>query len=327
MSTLHKSFLSEVERALDTPKKIERLLSYMNSEAKYQPFVRSIKKLYERLPSSSAAYSEVFLELAEKTIGRETYQTIADGYIAFVMDVNRSQVHYELSGQYANSSYEEVFQSTYDNEEFMKHYHWGVFASTFLWEHHIKITEFFNHTFLPLLSEEKNLRCFDLGAGSGIWSWQLVKHYQEAKVDAVDISKTSVKKLDEMMAHNDMQNRVTANLGDATSWPSSKQILEYDCGISCFLLEHLEQPLKLFENIARLLKPRGVAFVTAALTAAEIDHIYEFKRESEIILMAEQAGLRVIETKSLGPSNYPKDGTFFPRSMALIVSKRGGKIW
>jgi hypothetical protein len=43
--------------------------------------------------------------------------------------------------------------------------------------------------------------------------------------------------------------------------------------------------------------------------------------------MAEQAGLRVIETKSLGPSTYPKDGTFLPRSMALIVSKRGGKIW
>lgn len=316
-----------MEKALATSKKIDKLLMYMNSEAKYQPFIRSIKKLYERLPPSSVTYSDDFLELAEKTLGQKTYQTIADGYIAFVMDVNRSQVHYELSGRYTNSSYEEVFQSTYDNEEFMKHYHWGVFASTFLWEHHIKITEFFNDAYLPLLSGETNLRCFDLGAGSGIWSWQLLKHYRKAKVDAVDISKTSVKKLDEMMAHNDMQSRVTAHLGDATSWPSSKQTFEYACGISCFLLEHLEQPLKLFENIARLLKPRGVAFVTAALTAAEIDHIYEFKRESEIILMAEKAGLRVMETKSLGPSNYPKDGTFFPRSMALIVSKRDGKIW
>ena len=299
----------------------------MDSEAKYQPFVRSIKNLYEQLPSSSSNYSEKFLELAEKTIGRETYQTIADGYIAFVMDVNRSQVRYELCGHYANSSYKEVFESTYDNEDFMKHYHWGVFASTFLWEHHIRITDFFNHSYLPLLSEENNLRCFDLGAGSGIWSWQLLNHYLDAKVDAVDISKTSVKKLEEMMANNGLQDRVTASLGDATSWQPSEQQQEYDAGISCFLLEHLEQPLKLFENVAKLLKPRGVAFLTAALTAAEIDHIYEFKRESEIILMAEQAGFRVIETKSLAPSNYPKDGTFLPRSMALIVSKRDSKIW
>ncbi|MDC3287305.1 hypothetical protein OAV67_06590, partial [Alphaproteobacteria bacterium] len=135
-----------------SPKKIDHLINFMDSEAKYQPFVRSIKNLYKRLPSSSVTYSEKFLELAEKTIGTETYQTIADGYIAFVMDVNRSQVRYESCGHYANNSYKEVFQGTYDNEEFMKHYHWGVFASTFLWEHHILITEFFNHSYLPLLS-------------------------------------------------------------------------------------------------------------------------------------------------------------------------------
>ena len=307
--------------------KIDKFLNFMETETKYQPFVRSIKALYRDGNDLAENYAEKFLALAENTLGDNAYEALANGYVAFVMDVSRSQLRYEVTGSYANQSYAEVYEATYDNESFMNLYHWGVFASTFLWGHHIKITHFFNTEFLPLLEQKPDTICFDLGAGSGIWSWQLLKQNKTATVDMVDISKTSAKKLEDLMRKDSLIERVRVHLDDATSWrPDENQTL-FDAGISCFLLEHLEKPKLLFENISRLLKPRAFTFVTAALTAAEVDHIYEFKRESEILTMAERAGLRVIEMKSLGPSNYPEESKFFPRSIAMILSKRAGAIW
>lgn len=93
------------------------------------------------------------------------------------------------------------------------------------------------------------------------------------------------------------------------------------------MIEHLEDPLSLLKNLNANLKQKGVAFVTAALTAAEIDHIYEIKKESELIKLAEDAGFRVLSSFSAAPSGYPAKMKFLPRSMAMILQKKDGDIW
>ena len=87
-----------------------------------------------------------------------------------------------------------------------------------------------------------------------------------------------------------------------------------------FLLEHLEQPQQLFDVVKQGLEPGGSAFVTGALTASQIDHIYEYKRESELFIMAEQAGLRVRESTSFNPTRLLRKARFIPRVMSLILS-------
>ena len=62
--------------------------------------------------------------------------------------------------------------------------------------------------------------------------------------------------------------------------------------------------------------------MTGALTAAQVDHIYEFRRESELVAMSEEHGLRVLETLSAAPKRTLPKARFVPRSMALIVQKR-----
>ena len=307
--------------------KLFEFLNFMESNPKYYPYVRSIRSLYPNCDAPNLHYAEKFLKIAERTLGKGTNKTLADGYVAFAMDVSRSQLKYELQGHYANQSYEQVFEATYNNEDFMNLYHWGVFASTFLWHHHLEIVQLFNDKFLPLVNEGGALRCFDLGAGSGIWSWQLLKKHRDAFVDAVDISNTSATKLKELMHKDNLGSKVNVHVSDATNWFPKEGPSIFDCGISCFLLEHLEKPELLVNNVSKLLKPRHYAFITAALTAAEVDHIYEFKRESEILLMMERAGLRVVDMKSLGPSNYPQENKFLPRSIAMIVSKNEGELW
>ena len=78
------------------------------------------------------------------------------------------------------------------------------------------------------------------------------------------------------------------------------------------MIEHLEDPQKLLKNIAENLKEHGKAFVTLALTAAEVDHIYEIKFESEAVKLAKNSGLRVLETLSLGLKILDLVHTFCP---------------
>jgi hypothetical protein len=94
-------------------------------------------------------------------------------------------------------------------------------------------------------------------------------------------------------------------------------------GVICsFLVEHLEQPSQLFAVVEHLLKPHGFAFVTGALTAAQVDHIFEFRRESELIRMCEDNGLRVLASLSAGPKRTFRKAQFLPRSMAMLLQKR-----
>ena len=76
-----------------------------------------------------------------------------------------------------------------------------------------------------------------------------------------------------------------------------------------------------------LLKPGGFAFITGALTAAQVDHIYEYRYESELVAMCENAGLRVLETLSANPLRTLPKARFLPRSMALFVQKRRNDLY
>ena len=63
------------------------------------------------------------------------------------------------------------------------------------------------------------------------------------------------------------------------------------------------------------------------LTAAQIDHVYEFQFESELVLMAEQAGFRLLEARSAAPQRTLRGASYLPRVMALILQKRKSATW
>ena len=43
-----------------------------------------------------------------------------------LIDINRSQADYERRGTYLNKSYDDVYNSVYNDSKFMDLYHWGV---------------------------------------------------------------------------------------------------------------------------------------------------------------------------------------------------------
>lgn len=289
----------------------------------YPIYYKSVAIAKKNQPVLFDRYATILLQWATNYLGKATMQTLLDGYITFTTHMNEHQKSYEQRGFYLNKSYKHAAEHVYQNQEFMSLYHWGVYTNTFLWSHHLTLCEFFERHFLQNLGSQP-IRLLDLGCGSGLWHLLGLTQLPQASVVALDISETSIHLAKGMAKANGFENKVIYQQKDAltTVWDQP-----FDAAISCFLLEHLEQPQLLLENLARNVQTRGLVFVTVGLTAAELDHIFEFRRESELVCMAEASGFRVLATFSSSPQRYPKDLQFLPRSMALVLQKRHTNLW
>ena len=147
-----------------------------------------------------------------------------------------------------------------------------------------------------------------------------------ARIHGYDISPSSIAIASSLAKAAGLHERATYEERNVLS-PSDEANESADAVICCFLVEHLEDPARLFSTIENLLRPKGLAFITGALTAAQIDHIAEFRRESELALLAEEHGMRVLETLSGAPHRTLLNARFLPRSMAMIVQKRTQDVW
>lgn len=300
--------------------------AFLHETKRYQQYTKLISRVAESQGDHFTRYGNILLNWAAKSLGEDALAVLSEGYARFVQDVTRSQIVYEQSGAYKHSSYKDVYDNTYNNPEFMNHYHWGVYVTTFAWPHHLDICRFYHERFLTKLSMDGDAKqCLDLGCGSGVWSMLLLNDRKNWSSQGVDISETSIGHAQDMAMAAGYSERFNANKKDALTFKGGEL---YDAAVSCFLLEHLEQPHLLLENISAQLKPRSFAFISGALTAAETDHITEFKYESDLVSMAENAGLRVVEFLSAAPPIDIEDKrNYLPRSAAFIVQKKGNDIW
>jgi len=288
-------------------------------------FFREYSRTQTAEPDALARLAGPMLTWAKAALGDDFADRLIEGYCSFVMEVNRAQKAYEKNGRYEYETFAEVYEKAYSNQEFMYLYHWGVYCSTFVWHHHLKIYKFFENHFLPLVAhQEERGRLVDLGAGSGIWHLLALGHLPDWHATAVDISQPSIEMSARMASTLPYSANIEHVCADATRWKPAEPM---DAGISCFLLEHLERPQELLSGLSGALKPGAHAFITGAITAAEIDHIYEFKSESEVLSLVESVGFRVKHMYSAEPETTPSDRKYLPRSLAMVVQKRHNSIW
>ena len=287
---------------------------------------KSVLKTMNNSPKQFQVLSERMLAWYVKAYG-DDFENLINGYKFFVLEVNRSQTLYEKEKKYRYSTYEEVKRETYSNDAFMSLYHWGVYVTTFAWHHHLEIHNFFESQFVNRIRShetDKKQRLIDFGCGSGIWSILTASALKNTTIESFDISPRSITLAQKLVEHNGLSKQVNIKLGNAITVETNEPV---DAAICSFLLEHLENPSELLNNIHKNLKNRAYLFITAAITAAEIDHIYEFKNESEIILALERAGFRCLASVSCAPENHPKNNHFLPRSIAILAQKKINNIW
>lgn len=299
---------------------LARLLATL--DAKYPSFSAAVQRNIAQQPSLFNELGGFAMQWSEAALGPSIVETIAEGYCHFVTDVNREQYAYAKRGHYRNKSYSEVFAAVYDNDKYMQYYHWGVFATLFLWAHHLRLYGFFRDRFLRQFVPEDG-QLIDLGCGSGIWSILAASLGSNFQSTGVDISKSSLEVSQRLARGADVEARLNFVVADALRFTGESQ---FDAGMSCFLLEHLENPLGLIVNLANNLKPGAPVFLTAAITAAEVDHIYEYRSEVEVLDVIERGGFRVVEVLSATPVE-DTSLAFLPRSVAVIAKKRVNSNW
>ena len=275
-------------------------------------------------PQKFVEIASTFLNWAVAARGVEAIGPMVDSFVRFTTSVNVSQARYETDGHYENKTFQECNESLYSQKEDMDDYLWGVYLTNFLWAHHTEICVFFEERFLKKTSGVRTI--IEIAPGHGGWGAFALKHLPAANLSGYDISPSSIRIASEVAQAAGYSGRARYELRNALDL-DAMEAESADAVICSFLIEHLEDPDKLLEVIHHLLKPAQTAFLTGALTAAQIDHIYEFRRESDLVKMAEDHGLRVIETLSVGPKRLFPNATFMPRSMALILRKRKNDIY
>ena len=246
--------------------------------------------------------------------GDDGLAAVVDAFARFSSDVIVAQARYEATGAYASRTYAEVKAAVYDQRAVMDEYLWGVLLTNVLWPHHFELHTFFERSFLAKLVGARSL--LEIGSGHGGWGIEALVHYPDLRLEGFDISPSSIAIAGQLAAAAGVASRATYRQGDALALPEGPS---YEVVVCCFLVEHLEDPDALFAAIAARLCGGGHAFVTGALTAAQIDHIYEFRRESELVVLAERYGMRALETLSGNPRRMLPKARFVPRSMGLVL--------
>ena len=96
--------------------------------------------------------------------------------------------------------------------------------------------------------------------------------------------------------------------------------VSYDFLVCQEVLEHLEDPLSFTRQLARMIKPGGFAYITAALTAGQFDHIYLFDKPQEVYDLLQKAGLEPLMSRMDGARTY-NDIRYRPRVVAFYCQR------
>lgn len=284
-------------------------------ESSYPMMLAGVREAHQADAAIVDEYFPISLSWMRDAFGDEALQKIADGYAFFTTEVNMAQIRYEKTGKYAASSFSECNRLIYQNQAYMTHYYWGVYAILFCWSHYVELMRFYMDRFVGNIAGG---RILEVAPGHGTWGLLAAHVAREAELHGIDISPTFLDFAPRVAKAAGMSGRCHYKCADATSTAAGT---DYDHAICCFMLEHLEDPAAFLRSLAPQLRVRGRAFVTLALTAAQPDHIYEFKEEFEALEMAEKAGFRVVESICLQPRRLLPNARYVPRIQGMILEK------
>ncbi len=294
------------------------ILTYLDKH--YPISAKGARESRTLAPERFDRLEQMFMSWAKGVLGEDAEATVSQGFVQFTTSVNMAQARYEVAGRYAPDSFHD---DLYQEAARMEPYLWGVFATLWMWVHHLELAQFFEDRFLQRLKPDAKI--VELAPGHGGWGCWALHRLPGATLQGYDISPSSTEIATRLAKASGADGRARYQTADALAAPAEPGA--YDSAISGFVIEHLETPERLFQSLAAYLRPGGFAFLTGALTAAQEDHVFEFRRESELVTMAEQNGFRVLETMSASPSRLRAGTRCMPRSMGLIMQRRTGELW
>jgi ubiquinone/menaquinone biosynthesis C-methylase UbiE len=118
-------------------------------------------------------------------------------------------------------------------------------------------------------------KCRDLievGSGVGAQTKILTEHYPQLAIQCVDASATQVERACEALKPEIESGRVKVDQGDALKLPYQDN--RFDGAFICWLLEHVQNPVEILEEVRRVLRSGGVIYCNEVFNATFYLHPY-----------------------------------------------------
>lgn len=252
----------------------------------------------------------------------KTFCINLDNLIEMSKEFLKLQKNLEETGKYLFSTFEEVEKNEYNlnNDELNgPDYLWGLYFSEIFWKIHHNFTNFCLNDFMSNLPSTGKV--LEVPSGTGFFLSEFLKKNPEWSGIGVDLADSSIEFSERLFEVNNIpKNSFKILKMDFHEIDSNERYDRILCGE---FLEHLEDPLAALKKLKSLLTKDGKLFVTAAVWAAHIDHIFLYKSSEEVRDHIKKADLKI--EKELVQAVFEKDESNpekenVPVSYAAILS-------
>ena len=211
----------------------------------------------------------------------EWIPSIVKSYNVLSLEFLKLQKKLEETGRYLLSSEREAFEQVYDNKNvFGAYYLPGLLLSEVFWPNHFHMNEEFKKDFLTKLPA--NASILEVGVGSGYHLSHMLGAIENLSYVGQDISTYAIefaKNFIQVKKHPEYNlDFKIGNISEKAAVPNDSM----DAIVMGEVLEHVEDPVGVLNNLYKATKPGGWGFVTTVVFAANIDHIYMFETVEEI---------------------------------------------
>ena len=245
---------------------------------------------------------------------------LAQCYDLIVKDTLREQLYFQRHKRYRYSTFSEVADSVYFDDEYMSKYMHGLAITAWLWPNHREMHRYFARS-IPTTASGTYL---EVGPGHGVYMMTAMKLSQYDRFEGIDLSPTSVD-----MTKALLESRASVDSSSYEIYCSDflKDNLHhdyYDAIVMGEVLEHVEKPLEFLQKICELAAEDAFIFVTTPVNAPAIDHIYLFSSFDAIEELVVQAGFSIRDSRQIPyPGQTVEESTeqYLPVNVALVLEK------
>lgn len=245
---------------------------------------------------------------------------LAEAYQSITNDTLREQVYFQRNGHYRHSDFESVAKGVYFDDDYMSRYMYGLALTLYLWPNHLTLLRFFRQQF----PRGRAGRYLEVGPGHGAFFRWAVRHGAYNEYLGVDISPTSLEMTKRLLAgETDLDTRA-CRLVEADFLEERGIEGPFDALVMGEVLEHVEQPGRFLSRLRELAAPDAFIYISTAINAPAVDHIYLFRNVDEVASLAQDAGLRVVETCATPYVGCSMEETIrrrLPVNVAMVLSR------
>jgi len=283
------------------------------------PHTKHLDSVLPRITAEEFEHLDRYLDFC---IGRDlTLEYLAESYLLLVADAVNELIHFATHGNYRYSTFEEVADLVYFNDEYMSRYMHGLAISLIFWTSHRETHRFFDQ----VLPRERKGRYLEIGPGHGTFLMTAMRESSYTEFSGIDISETSIAQTRAILDHYIPEPERQCSLIVQDFFASDLQPASFDAIVMGEVLEHVEEPRAFLRKIHELARDDAFIFITTCVNAPQIDHIYLFRTLDEVADMLNSEGFAISRVKPIPYEGKTLDQCVaeqLPINVAYVLAKR-----